>query len=360
LPDDGLRKLHPSPRNPLIAAPPPGLEVEGFRDPCVWQEGPRWYMTVGSGIKGKGGAVLLYRSIDLLHWDYRGPLLVGDLKKKKPFPTGYMWECPQLIRLGDKVLIILSAIISPDEQYSIACLGQYQNEHFKLEKYIKLDHGGRNFYSPLSFDDGKGRWVIFGWLPEEREDAALQEAGWAGALSLPRILSLSKGGELRMAPAPELESLKGRELCAYSGKLSKLPVRLSDDIPIRNACFTTKLKSRKNGNVEFCLAASPEAPERTLITIDFKQQLLRVNTTSASLDQRAKGSVRECPLPGENYLELKTFLDGSILEFFLNDQMTLTTRLYPTQTDDLHVFGSSSQIGMQIDDFRMWELHSCW
>ena len=75
LPDDGLRKLYPSPRNPLIAAPPPGLEVEGFRDPCVWQEGKTWYMTVGSGIKGQGGAVLLYRSTDLIHWEYRYPLL---------------------------------------------------------------------------------------------------------------------------------------------------------------------------------------------------------------------------------------------------------------------------------------------
>ena len=118
VPDDDLGVLHPSPRNPLIAAPPPGLAVEGFRDPFVWQEGKVWYMTVGSGIKGQGGALLLYRSVDLLTWEYRGPLLVGDLASKKPFPTGYMWECPQLIRLGIKDLLIISAMIAPGEQYS--------------------------------------------------------------------------------------------------------------------------------------------------------------------------------------------------------------------------------------------------
>ena len=74
---------------------------------------------------------------------------------------------------------------------AIAYLGHYQDERFIPEKLIKLDHGGKAFYAPLTFEDDQGRRVMYGWLPEEREDAALQAAGWAGALSLPRILSLS-------------------------------------------------------------------------------------------------------------------------------------------------------------------------
>ena len=262
LPDDGLRRLHPSPSNPLIAAPPPDLAVEGFRDPCVWQEGKDWFMTVGSGIKGKGGAILLYRSQDLIHWEYRGPLLVGDLKSKKPFPTGYMWECPQLINLGEKDLLILSAMIAPGEQYPIAYLGHYREERFTPEKLIRLDHGVKAFYAPLTFEDDRGRRVMYGWLPEEREDAALQEAGWAGALSLPRILSLSTEGDLRMEPAPELENLKGRELFSYSGVLSKEPTA-----PVRGIAYTQcllqsqgeKAEKRKPGILPGCLPGCPRA-----------------------------------------------------------------------------------------------------
>jgi beta-fructofuranosidase len=49
-----------------------------FRDHCVWREGDSWYQVIGSGIRGEGGAALLYRSNDLLHWEYLHPLLVGD------------------------------------------------------------------------------------------------------------------------------------------------------------------------------------------------------------------------------------------------------------------------------------------
>ena len=47
---------------PVIAAPPPGMVVTGFRDPCLWREGDTWYLGVGSGEREIGGCVLLYRS----------------------------------------------------------------------------------------------------------------------------------------------------------------------------------------------------------------------------------------------------------------------------------------------------------
>ena len=48
--------------DPVILRPPEHLAVTGFRDPGVWKEGKEWLLTLGSGIKGKGGAVLLYES----------------------------------------------------------------------------------------------------------------------------------------------------------------------------------------------------------------------------------------------------------------------------------------------------------
>jgi predicted GH43/DUF377 family glycosyl hydrolase len=66
--------------NPVIAAPPAGLEVAGFRDPAVWKEGDTWLMALGSGFRGKGGAVLLYESKDLRHWTYLHPLITGRMK----------------------------------------------------------------------------------------------------------------------------------------------------------------------------------------------------------------------------------------------------------------------------------------
>src|SRR5579871_1584310 len=70
---DGLLTWQKDARNPVIAGPPAGWTRTDFRDPCVWQEGDEWLMLIGTGIKDVGGAALLYRSDDLIHWRYLHP-----------------------------------------------------------------------------------------------------------------------------------------------------------------------------------------------------------------------------------------------------------------------------------------------
>ena len=45
--------------------------MTGFRDPCPWKDGDKWYMIVGSGFNKVGGAVLLYTSKDGRNWTRR-------------------------------------------------------------------------------------------------------------------------------------------------------------------------------------------------------------------------------------------------------------------------------------------------
>jgi beta-fructofuranosidase len=81
-----------------------GLDVVvGFRDHSVWHEDGSWYQVIGSGIRGVGGAALLYRSSDLCQWEYLGPLPVGDRSR------GEMWECPDFFRLGGRHVLAVSA-----------------------------------------------------------------------------------------------------------------------------------------------------------------------------------------------------------------------------------------------------------
>ena len=80
--------------NPVIATPPHDLDLFAFRDHTLWKEGAMWYQLVGAGIKGVGGVVLLYRSPNLLDWEYMYPLYTGDQRSIEPVWTGSMWECP--------------------------------------------------------------------------------------------------------------------------------------------------------------------------------------------------------------------------------------------------------------------------
>ena len=86
-----------------VLAPPRDSKLTGFRDPCLWPEGRRWYMGIGSGQRGEGGRVLLYTSADLRAWEYLGPLASGRSIGKQtadPVDAGDMWECPDFFPLG--------------------------------------------------------------------------------------------------------------------------------------------------------------------------------------------------------------------------------------------------------------------
>jgi len=96
---------------PIIAYPPEGIAVSGFRDPCVWREGNEWMMAIGSGFAGKHGAILLYKSPDLRKWTYMHPLIEGGPvfgSSVNPVDSGEMWECPDFFLLGGKHVLLIS------------------------------------------------------------------------------------------------------------------------------------------------------------------------------------------------------------------------------------------------------------
>jgi beta-fructofuranosidase len=67
---DDLLTWQKYPGNPVIAGPPSDIDAEGqFRDPFVWQESDGWYMVMAARSVGDGVA-LLYRSDDLVNWEF--------------------------------------------------------------------------------------------------------------------------------------------------------------------------------------------------------------------------------------------------------------------------------------------------
>jgi beta-fructofuranosidase len=187
--------------NPVIAIPPPGFDVLGFRDHSVWKEGDAWYQIIGSGIRGVGGTAFLYRSSDLVQWEYLHPISIGDRNE-----TGDIWECPDLFELGDQHVLMVSPIPLRKTLYF---LGSFRDHRFEAQHQGVVDDGGY-FYAPQSFTDAHGRRIMFGWLWEGREESAQRAAGWAGVMSLPRVLVPRTDGVLGVEPAEELRSLRRR------------------------------------------------------------------------------------------------------------------------------------------------------
>ncbi len=177
---DGVR-FEKLPQNPVIPQSPLDPKNKDFRDPKIFPFGDEYRMVCGAGVDGLG-SVLLFRSEDLLHWDYVGPLFQS--RDYGPVP-----ECPDLFPLGDKWVLMFSRM---DETRSAQfVVGEFDGRRFTPESFQQPETG-TDFYAPQTFLDGKGRRIMIGWLynwTRQTPEGAVR----AGALSIPRELSLRDG-----------------------------------------------------------------------------------------------------------------------------------------------------------------------
>lgn len=287
--DDDLLTWRKHPDNPVIAAPPPGIDTPGFRDPHVWREGDTYLLAVGAGFKGKGGAALLYESKDLIHWNYLKPLHAGAINPNAKGGTvarGEMWECPDFFPVGNKFLFYVST-----EDTVRYWLGTWKNRTFTPESNGILAHGAA--YAPKSSNASGNRRIIWSWLREQRSQQDQLKAGWSGVMSLAVVPSLAKDGTLLLDPAAEYYQLRGpRQTEAPPADCCEIHVALS-------------------GSAPFGLTRGP-------------LEVLGFDPASRTLSAGRS----EAKVPGAGPIDLRIFLDGSVVEVFANRRVWLTGRVY--------------------------------
>jgi len=355
---DDLQTLEKYPGNPVLPHPPAEMKLTGFRDPCVWQEGDTWFMIIGSGFEGQGGALLLYSSIDLVHWEYLHPVLTADRVAASGLSLGNMWECPQMFPLGDQHLVHFSACDQRGSLYAVYLTGAYRQEIFYPQRLIKLDYGNEFFYAPQAFLDERGRRIMLGWCREERSQEAQIKAGWAGVMSLPRLVEPCPDGLPGFRPIDELQSLRDHHFRLNDVLLtpsSADPLKLiqSDSFELQ---ATIEPVNAEEFGLKIC--ASADGREFTSLSYSPASRQFLVDTTHASLDPQAPGSVHEIPsLPLDGgLLYLRLFVDRSILEVYFNGWACLTARIYPTLDTSLGVelFSKGGEIRVKTLDF--WKI----
>jgi beta-fructofuranosidase len=366
--DEDLVHWEPYPGNPVIPDVPAELPILAFRDHAVWQEGDMWYQLVGSGLKGQGGAALLYRSADLRTWEFMHPLHSAAPSEELPIWTGIMWECPDFFPLGDQHTLVVSVFDHlrpgayehlPMIHHAVAFTGDYV-EHRLEPRHCDLIDYGFSLYAPQSFSDERGRRLLFGWLREERTGESQRLAGWSGAMTLPRVLGLRPDGGLAQTPAPEVEALRGRhqrwdDLALAPGAPLELPEAAGDCYELQ-----VRLEPGEAERVGLSLLRSSDDAEQTLVVYDRANRRLLLDRTRASLSPDVRRDVCAAPLPLEPgaALELRIFVDRSIVEVCAGD-IWLTARVYPTRPDSLGVrlFAEGGRARATLDH---WELEQIW
>jgi beta-fructofuranosidase len=320
---------------PVIAAPPAGLQVTGFRDPSPWREGEWWYMVVGSGVQGKGGAILLYRSRDLRRWEYLHVLISGKGTGKSaanPVATGEMWECPDFFPLGNKHVLIYST-----EGKSLWQSGTLDRKEmiFHPERSGVLDHG--TYYAPKTQLDRSGNRILWGWIAETRNLEEYRASGWAGMMSLPRVLTLDNAGHLRMKVAPQIEALRGARHSLTVGTEESKNQRQIAALRITDCCGEVFCSVRRSGApFRFTLHRTDGAGEGS-------GDFLSIHYNPATSNQITVDG-QQIPIEPQNGrdLQLHMFIDGSVVELLVNQCAAYTKRFY-------FAGSTAPEIGMRVE-----------
>lgn len=203
-PQSGMFDWVRDPAQPVINGPPEDLDLIAFRDPQVRREGGKWKAIIGAGRAGFGGCALQYSSKDLEHWTFDS-VLARQPAAGWSVHTGAVWECPQLLQIGDDWVMVMSAW-DDGVPGSVNCaIGDYDGKAtFTARRYGCFTHGAE-LYATTTFRDTEGRPCAMSWL-RERGNLAPEGSPWCSAMSLPHVLSIVNG-TLNVSQHPALESV---------------------------------------------------------------------------------------------------------------------------------------------------------
>lgn len=318
--DDDLRIWKKLPE-PVIAAPPADLVITGFRDPCLWREKDSWMLALGSGTRDHGGMILLYTSKDLHRWTYLHPLLQGSpaaSKSVNPVDDGDMWECPDFFPLGNKHVLLISTMGKV-----LWKVGTYANERFTPENDGVVDWG--SYYAAKSMLDKNGNRILWGWIPETRPDRDLIAAGWAGVMALPRVLSLNIKNELQMEVFRTAHQLRGMHTAIVPEQSATVRQQKLNDLRIHDLAAECEMWLHPKAD-DFTLHLQSDLGDFATLSCVMRSgsRQFAVNSVTAPL-----------PGPAGSEISVHMFLDGSVLEVFVNGTTVLTARIYQVPSGPL-------------------------
>ncbi|HEY5833952.1 glycoside hydrolase family 32 protein [Streptomyces sp.] len=336
---------------PLITTAPDGLDLVGFRDPWVMRHGDEWLMVIGAGEKETAHA-LLYRSADLLQWDYAGPLFSRAAGDTDPVWTGEMWECPQFFPIGGVWALGVSVWYEDVPYHSAYLLGDFDGRRLTITSAGRLDHGP-DFYAPTSMTAPDGRQIMWGWAWENFE-AGASHYNIGGYLTVAREVYLSDG-ELLARPVAELASLRGDALVSVKDvPLSEVPACLAANAgPAFDAEFVLGVPDGATAYLD--LLAAADGSEFTRVLVDRAQGTGGLDTTRTTLHTSPARGLHTAPIPFGDRVHVRVLLDATVLEVFI-DGRPFTARVYPSDPASRAILAGAVGAGARIAQAEGWRV----
>lgn len=223
-----------------------------------------------------------------------------------PISGGRGEECPDLFSIGAT-------------RYLIGA-GRYVSGTDVGGPYVEPRHSVIDFpgiYAGKRMFDGKRHiWVGWAWDGPATTDAAVAGEGvltWGGFLCLPRELYAGADRELLCRPAAEATALFGKSVYEGDGAGA---IQLPGDCMVE-----VRVSVPSDGEASLLLRKQTDGRCYRLIVRPARGELALV--TPASTWVRSG-----CQIDASRPITLRAFLDGSMLECFVNDAYAITRRVY--------------------------------
>jgi beta-fructofuranosidase len=354
-------------------------------DPNIWKKDEVYYSISGARAqKGPGGKPVaegyLFRSKDLRHWQYLHPFveedrftLIGD-----DYATPYFWS------LSDRHIMPFYSHMS-GSQY---LLGDYDKER---DKFIADSHGYFNFgpskpsgvHAPSATPLGEDVIIIHNMNP------GYPTEGWDQIMTLPRRLTLLSEDEVGIEPAGDIESLRYDQKQVNSMTLEANEEIVLDEIEGNAMEIQAEIDPKEAQVVVLNVLRSPDKKEYTRVAIypfrgysdgrnysrergeerpesahrGPRKSIISLETSRSSVLPEAQSRAPEsAPFllnEGEN-INLRVFIDKSVVEAFVNGKQVVAARVYPGLEESTGVSLRSQGQQSELVSLDAWQMESIW
>ncbi|MBQ6578561.1 MAG: DUF4980 domain-containing protein [Bacteroidales bacterium] len=325
---DGGRTFTKYSGNPVIVA-----DIPDFRDPKMFfdEKSGKWKVILASGQE-----VRFYASSNLKDWTYESSfgLSYGN--------HGGVWECPDMVRFGDKDVLIVN--INPGGPFGGSAtqyfVGKYDGHDFlcddapSTEKWMDY---GKDHYATVTWSNvPDGRHLAIAWMSNWEYGNVVPTQQYRSANSIARELSLKpRDGSYIMCSSPvkEMLSLRGTP----SSKTFK-----KGSVAVPSGCSEIVL-SFPSSSSKSVFTLSNSKGEKVTLTYDPSGRCFAMDRSESGVTSFSDKfpCVTTAPtLPGGK-VQIRIFIDTCSMEIF-GDDFAMTNLVFPTQPyDTLEVQGAS-------------------
>ncbi|KAL5116832.1 hypothetical protein ACEQ8H_005313 [Pleosporales sp. CAS-2024a] len=398
----------------------PFVEPWPEMDAILGQKEPHWYMVLGSGIKGAngGGRIPFYSApaSNLTDWTFLGALWepkanesLGSLLETGTY--AFNFEVSNFFSLRDEDDDVHYYVLMGTEGGNLTWHPRAQWGLWNEGMVTRRENGSAQFtpvaggvidsglsYAVTSFLDTKNnasRRVQWAWAFEENNNFALLQSGYQGAITLPREMYVIKtkdlvnvdgrlttkgntrvvehgnstftGYTLGARPVPEVVQglrqsarCKDMNMAAGTYNASQLAGNGSSHMELQLTL------SNVSGPAGVTIAASPGGEEKTVIWYSPDNYTINVDRSQSSgIQEFANYTMIGYFYPyafangTRESLHMDIFVDGSLVEIYINDRFWLTTRIYPARLDSTGFgvwVGDNSTV--HVSDVKMWDMEN--